>query len=54
MTRNCTSQSCTVSRIWIGSAYDGSSEDLRVELVSQVSCKWFCFVHSTHEDHLLP
>lgn len=56
MTTNCASQSA-VSQVGVGAAYDRSSEYLRVELVSSVSCRWYCcirltktiFSHSTHD-----
>lgn len=57
MTRSCSSQSCDVSRFWIRTAYDGSSEDLSGELISIVSYEWYVsvkltktiFSHSTHD-----
>ena len=36
MTKNCSSQSCGVSRSRVGIAYDGGSEDLGVERVSRI------------------
>ena len=37
MTRSCSSQSLVVLRFWVRTAYDGSSEDLSVKLISIVS-----------------
>lgn len=44
MTRSCASQFGTVSRLWVGPAYDGGSEDLRVELVSKMPYKCSCSI----------
>lgn len=57
MTRSCSSQSRVVSPGWIRIAYDGSSKDLSVELISIVIYKWHgsiwltktIFSHSTHD-----
>ena len=37
MTTHCASQSRTVSRVGIGTIYDGGSEDLRIGPVSEIS-----------------
>ena len=57
MTRSCSSQSLVVLRFWVRTAYDGSSEDLSVKLISIVSYEWCVsvrltktiFSHSTHD-----
>ena len=54
MTRNCANQSCKISRSWVGIAYDGGSEDLRVDQVSEMSNTSMLVFGLTYEDHLLP
>ena len=57
MTRSYTNQSHNVGRGWVGTAYDGSAEDLKVDLVSKFSSRcgrvpWLTktiFSHSTHD-----
>ena len=57
MTRSCSSQFRVVSRVWIRTAYDRSSKDLSVELISIMSFEWYgstwltktIFSHSTHD-----